>query len=268
MRGEESIVEGTRLGDLGGKVAVVSGAGSGIGLGTARRLALQGADLFLHYRTFRPQMDKVVSEIRDSGRRVETVAADFASDPGLAAAVVEEAVSRYGRVDILVNNAAVVLKHAFLEECSRELFEEHMAVNVTAVFLALQTAARHMVARGQGGRIINISSIQARVTSERDPSYTAAKGAVESLTYAAAVRLGRHGITVNAVAPGAIEVEHSVLDTSIDRTIQIGKTPMGRLGNAEDIAALIAYLAGDEASYITGEVVTVDGGVTRRLSYL
>ncbi|MHB1134098.1 MAG: SDR family NAD(P)-dependent oxidoreductase [Chloroflexota bacterium] len=256
------------LGDLTGKIAVITGAGSGIGLGTAKRLAEQGADLFLHYRTPRPQMEEAVAAIRAAGRRVETMSADFAPDPGRAAQVVEEALARLGRVDILVNNAAVVTKRQVLEDYPRELFEEHMAVNVTAVFLALQAAARHMIARGGGGRIINLSSVHARITSEDLSGYAAAKGAINALTYSAAVRLGPHGITVNAVAPGAIEVEHFALNKTIDRTVQLQKTPMRRLGRPDDIAALIAFLAGDESSYISGEVIYVDGAVTRRMSFI
>jgi glucose 1-dehydrogenase len=255
-------------GDLSGKVAVVTGAASGIGLGTALRLGQCGADLLLHYRTPRPQMEEAVSELRRLGRRVETFGADFAADPTLAARVVETAVERLGKVDILVNNAAVVSKRKSLEETSHELFAEIMAVNVTAVFLALQAAAKHMAARGQGGRIINLSSIHHRITSEDLTAYATSKGAINALTYSAAVRLGKNGITVNAIAPGAIKVDSYALVTTIDRAVQLQKTPLGRLGRPEDIAALVAFLASDEASYITGEVIVVDGGVTRRLSFV
>ena len=254
--------------DLSGKVAVVTGAGSGLGLQTAVRLAQQGADLFLHYRTPRPRMDEAVAEMRRMGRRVETLSADFASDPGLAAQVVQTAIARLGQVDILVNNAAIVLKREALETYPRELFEEYLAVNVTAVFLALQAAARHLIDRGAGGRIINLSSILSRVTTEDFVGYAAAKGAIDSLTYSAAVRLGKYGITVNAVAPGAIEVERSARRTETEEALWFKKIPMGRMGRADDIASLIAFLASDEASYITGEVITVDGGVTRRFSNL
>lgn len=252
--------------DLTGKVAVISGAGSGLGLSTAMRLAQQGADLLLHYRTPRPQMDEAVVTLRQSGRRVEVMAADFATDPGLAAQMVQTAIARLGKVDILVNNAAVVLKRKVLEHYPRELFEEYMTVNVTAVFLALQAAARHMIERGAGGRIINLSSIHSRVTTEDFPGYAAAKGAVNALTYAAAVRLGKHGITVNAVAPGAIQVERSTPLTEAKRALWAEKIPLGRLGVPDDIAALIAFLASDEASYISGEVIVVDGAVTRRFA--
>lgn len=252
--------------DLTGKVAVISGAGSGLGLSTAMRLAEQGADLFLHYRTPRPQMDEAVVTLRQSGRRVEVMAADFATDPGLAAQMVQTAIARLGKVDILVNNAAVVLKREALEHYPRELFEEYMTVNVTAVFLALQAAARHMIERGAGGRIINLSSIHSRVTTEDFSGYAAAKGAVNALTYAAAVRLGKHGITVNAVAPGAIQVERSTPLTEAKRALWAEKIPLGRLGVPDDIASLITFLASDEAGYISGEVIVVDGAVTRRFA--
>jgi NAD(P)-dependent dehydrogenase (short-subunit alcohol dehydrogenase family) len=256
------------LADLTGKVAVVTGAGSGLGLQTAVRLAQQGADLFLHYRTKRPRMAEAMAEMRQSGRQVEALSADFAADPGLAAQVVQSAIARFGKVDILVNNAAVVLKREVLEDYPRDLFEEYLAVNVTSVFLALQAAARHMIERGAGGRIINLSSILSRVTTEDFVGYAAAKGAINSLTYSAAVRLGKHGITVNAVAPGAIQVERSARHTDAELASWFRRIPMGRMGRADDIASLITFLASDEASYITGEVITVDGGVTRRFTNL
>ncbi|MHB1415011.1 MAG: SDR family NAD(P)-dependent oxidoreductase [Chloroflexota bacterium] len=256
------------LSDLTGKVAVVTGAGSGIGLGTAARLGEAGADLFLHYRTPRPQMDALVERLRKEGRRVETKSADFGDDPGAAAAVVEEAVSRLGQVDILVNNAAVVKKRETLLNHDRHLFEEMMAVNVTSVFLALQAAAKHMVERGKGGRIINLSSVHSVTTSPDLIAYATSKGAISTMTYSAAVTLGQYGITVNAIGPGAIWVEHFAENTVMDRGFQVTRIPMGRFGRPDDIAATVVFLASDAAEYITGQVIFVDGGMMRRLPFL
>ena len=150
---------------LAGRVAVVTGAGTGLGTAIARALADAGADLMLHYRSSVESLTRAADDCRALGRRVETHQADFAEDPGLAALLVDAAVARLGRVDILVNNAAVTTKMAPFETLGREIFEETLAVNVTAPFLATQAAARHMIAAGRGGRIINIGSVHARVSA-------------------------------------------------------------------------------------------------------
>jgi NAD(P)-dependent dehydrogenase (short-subunit alcohol dehydrogenase family) len=252
--------------DLAGKVAVVTGAATGLGAAIASRLAERGADAYLHYRTPRPKLDELVTRCERLGRRVAAASADFAADPGHAARIVDEAVARLGRVDILVNNAAVTTKAERLETHSRELFEEMLAVNVTAAFLATQAAANHMIRRGAGGRIINISSVHAFVSAPGMVAYETSKGALNALTVASAVALGQHGITVNAIAPGAIRVERYEALAGFDEAWYTSRIPIGRLGQPEDIASLVAYLASDEASYITGETIVVDGGMIRRMA--
>ena len=252
---------------LMGRVAVVTGAGTGLGKAIATALAEAGADLLLHYRSSAASLDDVAAACRATGRRVETERADFAADPGLAAAVVDTAVARLGRIDILVNNAAVTTKMEAFEALGRGLFEETLAVNLVAPFLATQAAARHMAAAGRGGRIINIGSVHAKVSAPGAAAYEASKGGLVALTAASAVSLGQHGITVNCVGPGVIVVERYA-DLDWDEAWYISRTPVGRNGRPEDIAAVVRFLAGDEAGFISGETIYVDGGMTRRMSLL
>lgn len=250
---------------LTGRVAVVTGAGTGLGKAIARALAEAGADLMLHYRRSASLLERVAADCRTIGRRVETIQADFADDPGLAAGVVDAAFERLGRIDILINNAAVTTKMAPFESLNRELFEETLAVNVTAPFLATQAAARHMAKAGRGGRIINIGSVHARVSAPGAAAYETSKGGLLALTAASAVSLGQYAITVNCVAPGAVVVERYD-DLDWDEAWYVSRTPVGRLGRPEDIAATVRFLAGDEAGFISGETIYVDGGMTRRMS--
>lgn len=253
-------------GSLAGKVAIVTGAATGIGAAIAGRLAEAGADLFLHYHTRRGTLDDLVGRCEGLGRRVVTGAADFAVDPGQAAGIVEQAVARFGQVDILVNNAAVTTKGEPFETHSRALFEEMLAVNVTAVFLATQAVADHLIGRGSAGRIINISSVHSQMAAHGMLAYETSKGALNALTFSSAVALGKYGITVNAVAPGAIWVERYADLPNFDEQWYNGRIPVGRLGVPDEIAAVVAFLAGGDAGYVTGETIFVDGGLTRRMS--
>jgi NAD(P)-dependent dehydrogenase (short-subunit alcohol dehydrogenase family) len=250
--------------DLSGKVAVITGAGSGLGAATALCLAEAGADVLLHFHGA-GRIEEIASAARALGRRVETVAGDFATDPGMAAEVVRKAVRRLGTVDILVNNAALTTLSEPLETHSRGGFETTLAVNVTAVFLATQAAAQAMIARGAGGRIINIGSVHARQSAPGSTAYEVSKGAVHALTFSAAVALGRHGITVNCVAPGAIVVERYAALENFDTVWYTSRTPVGRLGVPEDIGNAVVFLASPGAGYISGETLYVDGGMTRRM---
>jgi len=247
-----------------GKVACITGAGTGLGARTAQHLADAGADIAIHHFGAREQADAVAAACRAVGRRAEVVLADFAHDPGSAAAFVDESVRRLGRVDILVNNAGVTSKKEPFETHSRAVFEEIMAVNVTAAFLASQAAARYMIERGEGGRIINIGSVHARMSAPQRTAYETSKGALHALTFSTAVALGRYGITVNCVAPGAIEVDTNV--GAFDLDWYVSRTPVGRLGDAADVAAAVLFLASSDAGFITGETLFVDGGMTRRMA--
>ena len=249
---------------LSGRVALVTGAGTGIGAEIARVLAAAGADAALQYRSHEEAVRVVADDCRRAGVRVVPLRADFAADPGSAAQVVDETVAALGRIDILVNNAAVTTRLAPFESMTRSLFEETLSVNVTAPFLATQAAARHMASQGTGGRIVNIGSVHARQAAPGHAAYETSKGAITALTFSSAVELGAQGITVNCVAPGAIVVERYE-GSGWDEDWFISRTPIGRNGRPADIAAAVMFLCSDGAGFITGETIVVDGGMTRRM---
>ena len=249
--------------DLTGRVAVVTGAATGLGAATSRMLAGAGADLVLHYRSHVEWLDAVVADVKAAGRRVETVQADFAIDEEAPARVIEAAAERLGRVDILVNNAAVTNPGASVADLERDALAEVLDVNVTAPFLAAQAAARHMAVVG-AGRIINIGSVHAIQSAPGNAAYEASKGAITALTASLAIELGPLGITANCVAPGAVVVErYAGLD--LDDDWYISRTPVGRMGRPDDIASTICFLASDQAGFITGQTIVVDGGMTKRM---
>jgi 3-oxoacyl-[acyl-carrier protein] reductase len=250
--------------ELAGRVAVVTGAGTGLGSAIARMLASAGADVLLHFRGSAASVERLATDCRSMGRRAETVQADFAADPGSAGAVVDAAVERLGRIDILVNNAAITTRTEPFETHHRQLFEEILDVNVVAPFLASQAAARHMIAAGGGGRIVNIGSVHGRMSVPTLTAYETSKGALAALTFSTAVALGPYAITVNCVAPGAILVERYA-NLEWDEDWFISRTPIGRMGRPDDIAATVRFLVSDEAGFITGETIYVDGGMTRRM---
>jgi NAD(P)-dependent dehydrogenase (short-subunit alcohol dehydrogenase family) len=250
--------------NLSGRVAVVTGAGTGLGTAIAYTLADSGADVLLHYRGSAEAVEILAADCRNRGRRAETYQADFAANPGLAADLVDAAARLFGRIDILVNNAAVTTKNEPFETHRRGLFEEILDVNVVAPFLASQAAARHMIAAGRGGRIINIGSVHGRMAVPTMTAYETSKGAIAALTFSTAIALGPHGITVNCVAPGAILVERYA-DLDWDEEWFVSRTPVGRMGRPDDIASMVRFLASDEAGFITGETIYVDGGMTRRM---
>jgi NAD(P)-dependent dehydrogenase (short-subunit alcohol dehydrogenase family) len=249
---------------LDGRVAVVTGAGTGIGAAIARELAAAGADLLLHYRSHAASLDAVAADCRSAGRRVEVAQADFAADPWAAATVVDAAAERLGRLDILVNNAAVTTRLEPLETMARGLWEETMGVNVAAPFAAIQAAAQHMIRGGHGGRVVNIGSVHGRQAAPQHVAYETSKGAIAALTFSAAVTLGQYGITVNCVAPGVIVVERYA-EADWDEAWYVSRTPVARNGVPADIARTVRFLCSDEASFITGETIYVDGGMTRRM---
>ena len=251
--------------NLCGKVAVITGAGTGIGHAIAHCLAECGAHLLLHYHTAPPgDLDTLRKTCGSMGHDIVAAPADFADDPSSAAGIVDEAASHFGRVDILVNNAAVTRNLESLLNQNRRSLKEVFAVNIEAVFLGCQAAATHMVKQGNGGRIINISSVHSRMSTLA--AYATSKGAINTLTHSAAVELGKYGITVNAIAPGAIYTERWGPSSIPNSSERLGPIALGRFGQPHEIGWIVAFLASEMAGYITGETIFVDGGLSHHLA--
>lgn len=240
---------------LEGKVALVTGAARGIGKAIAVRLQRDGAVVVLN-DILTAELDQTLRE----GIGHAAIVADVA-DRTQVQAMVDQVVGKYGRLDILVNNAGVEPKAPFLE-MTDEQWDRTLAVNLTGVFLGTQIAARHMVERGQGGRIIQISSIAAKNVLPNCANYVAAKAGVNGLTREAARELAPHGITVNAVCPGVIETEMTAAARANPVMMEkwMREIPARRLGQPEEVASLVAFLASPEAGYITATAFNVDGG--------
>ena len=240
---------------LAGKVAIVTGGSRGIGAAIAKRLAADGASVAITYTRGADAAASVVKEIQRSGEKAIAIQAD-AADADAVKAAVEKAVATFGRLDVLVNNAGTAIPKPF-EEATLEEMNRVIDINLRGVFVATQAALKHM---GDGGRIIMIgSSVGERVLVPGLVPYSATKGAVKIFTQGLARELGSRGITVNNVQPGPIETDLNPAtgDWSVP---QKAMTALNRYGQVEDIAAMVAFVAGPEASYITGANLTVDGG--------
>ncbi|UFN47227.1 3-oxoacyl-ACP reductase FabG [Roseomonas sp. OT10] len=243
-----------------GKVAVVTGAGTGIGLAIAERLAAEGAQVAIAEINL-GAAERAAAAIRAAGGLAEPVPVDV-SDEAQVARMTAAVEARFGGIDILVNNAGVVL-HKLVLDTPLPDWERQLAVQLTGPFLACKHVAKGMVARGRGGRIVNISSLSAEMGRVRGAAHCASKAGLVMLTKVLAMELAPHGITVNAVAPGLIEVPSQRDEQNISaayRDSYIRMIPLGRLGEMEEVASLVAYLASEEARWITGQQMRVDGG--------
>lgn len=246
--------------NLKGRVAIVTGAGSGIGRAAAISLARSGAAVVVNYLKSEQGAHETVAEIQALRRNAFAVRADVTM-LGDVSQLVLTTLEYFGRIDILVNNAGSLVQRTGIEECSEALWEAVMAVNVKSVFLCSQAVIPHL-RRQQGGRIINISSLAAQTGGLGGAlPYASAKGAVNSFTKGLARELAPDKITVNAIAPGIINTPF-LTKFSQPETLQkvINETPLRRAGTPEEVAELITYLASDEAAFITGEIFAIDGG--------
>jgi glucose 1-dehydrogenase len=212
--------------------------------------------------------ETAIQEIADGGGRAVAVQADI-SKPEDVKNLVGQTVQRFGRLDVMVNNAGVEHKMSFLDT-PLDVWEEVLAVNLTGPWLGCQEAARQMVEQGGPGRIINLSSVHEDLAMPTNSPYCAAKGGLRMLTRTIAVELASHGITVNNVAPSAIETPMDApLEANADQMSQLlSEIPLGRMGRPEEVAALAVYLASDAAAYITGSTFVIDGGMTRQAGSL
>jgi 3-oxoacyl-[acyl-carrier protein] reductase len=241
---------------LAGKVAVVTGGSRGIGAAITKRLAADGASVAFTYTKGVDAAASVVKEIERSGGKAIAIQAD-AADADAVKAAVEKAVATFGRLDVLVNNAGTAIPKSF-EETTLEEMDRVIDINIRGVFIATQAALKHMKS---GGRIISIgSAVGERVAAPGLVPYAGTKGAVKMFTQALAREIGSRGITVNNVQPGPIETDLNPAtgDWSVP---QKAATALNRYGHVNDIAAMVAFVAGPEASYITGANLTVDGGM-------
>src|SRR5438067_224702 len=241
---------------LEGKIALVTGGSRGIGAAIAKRLAADGANVALTYTKGADAAASVVKEIERAGGKAIAIQAD-AADAGAVEAAVEKTVATFGQLDVLVNNAGTAIPKTF-EETTLEELDRVIDINIRGVFIATQAALKHMKS---GGRIIMIgSSLGERVLVPGLVPYSATKGAVKIFTQALSREVGSRGITVNNVQPGPIDTDLNPA-ASEWAVPQKAATALARFGHVDEIAAMVAFVAGPESSYITGANLTVDGGM-------
>ena len=277
---------------LEGKTALITGAGGmrGVGRASALKLASQGADIAItdvqrdatdlppgEVRVEWRGIQSVAEEVEALGRRCFPVYCDLGEDQQITR-LVDEVKDRFGRIDILVNNARAVIGRdkTPVTELSKDVWDHFLAINTTAVFLCTKLVGQEMVERGEGGRIVNIASNAAKQASAMGAAYSASKFAVLGLTQASALDLAPYNITVNAVCPGPINTDRMSYwerDRAAERGVPLedlrsgivrdaaGRTPLGRIAEAEDVANMVAFFTSEEASFITGQAYNVNGGL-------
>jgi 3-oxoacyl-[acyl-carrier protein] reductase len=244
--------------DLGGRVAVVTGASRGIGRAIALELAGFGAKVVVNYNRNSQAADEVVAAIEASGGEALAVRGDVAV-AAMAQGLIDAAVSSLGRIDILVNNAGTT-RDNLLVRMSEEDWDTVLDINLKGAFNCTRSVTKTMM-KQRYGRIINVTSVSGLSGNAGQANYSAAKAGLIGLTKSVAKELGSRNITVNAIAPGFVETDLTgVLGNQMIENI-LSMTPLGRLGNPEDIAHAVAFLVSDEASFITGQVLSVDGGL-------
>ena len=250
------------------KVAIVTGGDTGIGKAIVLALAREGAAVVIDYHGDEGPATALVDEVERLGARAVAVDADV-SDPDQVAALIGAAVNAFGGLDVLVNNAGIEHQHPFLET-SYELFRKVIDINLGGTWLCSQAAAKQMVKQKRGGRIVNISSVHEDLAMPTNAPYCASKGGVRMLMRTIALELAKDGITVNDVAPGAV-------DTPMDAALKKNRTematltaeiPLGRMAKPEEIAGVVVFLASDAAAYVTGATYFIDGGLSRQAGSL
>jgi len=244
---------------LAGKVAVVTGASKGIGAAIAKALAAEGASVVVNYSSSREGADAVVADIAAANGKAIAVGGDVSSAAD-ANGIVSAAVETYGRLDIVVNNSGIY-EFSPIEEITEAHFHKQFNVNVLGVLLVTQAAAKHL---GEGASIINVSSVVSRITPPASAVYSGTKGAVDAITGVLARELGPKKIRVNSINPGMVVTEGTHTAGIIGSDLEAGvlaQTPLGRLGQPDDIASIAVFLASDDARWLTGENIVASGGL-------
>jgi 3-oxoacyl-[acyl-carrier protein] reductase len=242
-----------------GRVAIVTGGGRGIGRAITVRLAEEGANLAVSYRSNDDAAEQTAESVREAGAKCELFKGDVSS-PADVEALLKGVSEAFGRLDILVNNAGITRDNLMMRMKEDE-FDEVLRTNLKGTYLCTRAALRPMV-RARWGRILNVSSVVGIVGNAGQANYAASKAGIIGFTKSVAREVAQRGITVNAVAPGYVETE---LTGSLPEDVKAqirGQVPMGRFGEAEEVAEVVAFLAGEGAGYVTGQTIAVDGGMT------
>lgn len=247
---------------LAGKIAVVTGSSQGIGRAIAARFAQEGADVVINYNRTLSGAQEALQEVKAAGRRGLIVQADLANVADIKK-LIATTLEHFGRLDILVNNAGIET-HAPFWEVTEEDYDKVLNVNLKGVFFATQTMVRHLMETKRPGKIINISSVHEELPFPNFTAYCASKGGLKMLTRNLAVELGALGITINNIAPGAIEtpINTKLLNDPQKLGALLAQIPLARLGQPQDVAGLAVFLASSDADYVTGSTYFVDGGLT------
>ncbi len=247
------------MGKLTGKVAVVTGASKGIGASIAEHLAAEGASVVVNYASSKSGADAVVARITKAGGKAIAVGGSV-SEPAEVTKLIDEIKKAYGKIDILVNNAGI-FDFAPLEAITPEHFHSQFNINVLGLLLTTQAAVPLFPA--EGGSIINISSVVATLAPANGSVYSATKGAVDTITQSLSKELGARKIRVNSVSPGLVETEGATSKGFIGGDMEarlVTETPLGRIGQPNDIASVVVFFATDDARWVTGQIIKVSGG--------
>lgn len=247
---------------LAGKVVAVTGGDQGIGRAIVERLAQEGADVALCYRSNKAGADEVVAEVQKVGRKAAAFQCDV-SQVAQGQRFITDAVNQLGRIDILVNNAGLERRADFWEVSEAD-YDLVLNVNLKGPFFVSQAFVQHRMQAKTGGKIINISSVHEELPFPHFASYCASKGGIKMLTRNLSIELAPLGITINSIAPGAIEtpINKKLLNDPVKLKAVLENIPLKRLGKPEDVAGLAAFLASSDADYVTGTTYFIDGGLT------
>jgi glucose 1-dehydrogenase len=247
---------------LSGKVALVTGSSQGIGQAIALRLAEEGADLVVNYHSHPEEAEAVKAQIEKMGRRAITIGADLGSVASVNQ-LIADAVSGLGKLDILVNNAGVEKNASFWDVTEKD-YDLVLNTNLKGPFFATQAFVKHLQSRQAPGKIINISSVHEELPFPHFTAYCASKGGMKMMTRNLSIELAPLGITINNIAPGAIEtpINRALLNDPVKLKALLQNIPLNRLGQPGDVSAAVVFLASPEADYITGTTLVIDGGLT------